>query len=63
MPDPKEYCLIDVGGVARILSIHPQTVRKMVKRGQLPPSIVIGKQSRRWRRCDIIEWAEARFPS
>ena len=39
------------------LCLHPFTVRKMIKLGQLPaPAIATNQKSRWWRRVDIEAW-------
>ncbi len=40
-----ERAMVDEAGLARILGISPRTIRNLVARGEIPPSIIIGKRA------------------
>jgi predicted DNA-binding transcriptional regulator AlpA len=51
--------LLDVPGLAARLKTTPGRVYTMRYRNELPPAIVIGKTSLRWRVSDVERWLEA----
>ena len=45
--------LINLTDAARILQVHPNTVRAWITKGLLPPPVVIHRSCHRYRRADI----------
>ncbi len=56
---PDLPALLDLEGVASYLSIHPDSVRRIVRAGQLP-AYRVGKRSLRFRRSDIADYLSGR---
>jgi len=53
----QEHCLIDVGELAKMMSLSPRTVWRLANCGKLPAPLKIGG-SRRWKRQSIIDFIE-----
>ncbi len=53
----KEF--LSVKDLATRYSIHPKTVERMARHGELPACIRLGKRLRRWRLSDIEEFENA----
>ena len=51
--------LMKIGDVARTFSVHRETVRRWVRRGEFPPPIKVGHFIR-WRVSDIDSFLEKR---
>ena len=51
--------LMKIGDVARTFSVHRETVRRWVRRGEFPPPIKVGHFVR-WRISDIDAFLEKR---
>ncbi len=52
-----ELALMNVKGVAEILSISPRSIWRLVSAGKMPPPLKIGA-SCRWRKNDISQWIQ-----
>jgi len=53
--------LIDIGGLSKLLSMSPSTVRRHVAQGELPqPALRLGPRLIRWRLRDIQAWMDGR---
>jgi len=50
---------LDASGVAKLLSVSVHTVWDWRKNGELPPAYLFGR-SVRWKREEILQWAEER---
>ena len=50
--------LVDVRGLAKMLSISKREIERMAADGRLPPPIRLGKRMVRWRLETIRRWAE-----
>lgn len=48
---------IDLEGLAPYVPYHPQHIRKLVKRGEFPAPVKLGRRTA-FRRRDIREWCE-----
>jgi predicted DNA-binding transcriptional regulator AlpA len=62
-PDDRDDQLIDVEEVARICSVAPPTVYRMVRRGDLPPPIRFNQRLQRWFRSDVLAAIRSRPPA
>lgn len=51
--------LMKIGDVARTFSVHRETVRRWVRRGEFPPPIKVGHFIR-WRVSDIDDFLKKR---
>ena len=51
--------LLDLAGLAEVLSVAPRTVRRWRGSGKLPPAVDVGGLVR-WRREDVDRWLEVR---
>lgn len=51
--------LMKIGDVARTFSVHVETIRRWVRRGEFPPPIKVGHFVR-WRISDIDAFLEKR---
>ena len=49
-----------VKGLVELLSISRTTIWRMVKRGDFPQPICLGKRAKGWRREEIEEWVNSR---
>lgn len=54
--------LLDVQQVSRLLGCSCAGVRRLCDRGQMPPSVRLGKL-RRWRRADLFSWIARGCPA
>lgn len=52
-----DYKLLDAAGVAELLSITTETVRKLHKRGGFAKPIKVGERLR-WREVDVQAWID-----
>ena len=50
----EESILVDIIGIATMLSVSPRTARRVVREPAFPPAVRIRKCVR-WRRCDVID--------
>lgn len=51
--------LLSVRGVARMLAVHPQTIRRMIARAEFPRGVRIGSRLR-WQPATVRRWISAR---
>ena len=49
--------LVDINGIATMLSVSPRTARRVVREPAFPPAVRI-RGCVRWRRCDVIDHVE-----
>ena len=57
-----ELQLIDVHEMSVLLGCNRQNVPNLERRGDIPPSIRLGKgprAPRRWRKADVLAWIES----
>ena len=59
LADPNADEVLSLGEVAQLLRLHPDTVRKMAKRGDIP-TVALGKRSVGVRREAFKQWTLAR---
>jgi len=58
--DTDDRLLIDVREVARLLTVKPRTVWRLVATGRLPPPVRIpGLRATRWRRSEVENWCSS----
>ena len=63
MTNPRHtYRLVGLNEIAKMLSLSPDTIRRLISRGEFPPSATIGQGARRWRHRDIVDWCDAHDP-
>ncbi len=49
--------LIDVGEVARLLSVGQRSLWRWISTGDFPPpDVALGRKFRRWRRETVLRW-------
>ena len=61
-PSATPAALLDVDGVAALLSLGSSTVWRHHAAGRIPAPIRIGR-SVRWRRDELVEWIESGCPA
>ena len=56
-----EEKLMDIHGVATMLSMHPKSVRKLMKEDKyFPNPIVFSERVKRWKYTQVLEWINNR---
>ena len=56
-----EEKLMDIHGVATMLSMHPKSVRKLMKEDTyFPNPIVFSERVKRWKYTEVLEWIDNR---
>ena len=56
-----EEKLMDIHGVATMLSMHPKSVRKLMKEDTyFPNPIVFSERVKRWKYSEILEWIDSK---
>ena len=59
-----EEKLIDLNEVARMMSMHPKSARKIIKKeDNFPDPIVFSERVKRWKYSSIINWIESKDSS
>jgi predicted DNA-binding transcriptional regulator AlpA len=54
-----EEKLIDTNGLAEMMSLHIKTVQQIIRQSEnFPKAIVFGKNARRWKYSEILEWID-----
>ena len=54
-----EEKLMDIHGVAEMMSMHPKSMRKIIKEDQsFPKEIVFSERVKRWKYSEILEWID-----
>tara|TARA_A100001391_G_scaffold23024_1_gene12653 strand:+ start:476 stop:664 length:189 start_codon:yes stop_codon:yes gene_type:complete len=54
-----EEKLIDLNEVARMMSVHPKSARKIIKNDdEFPDPIVFSQRVKRWKYSSVIKWIE-----
>ena len=54
-----EEKLIDLNEVARMMSVHPKSARKIIKNDdEFPDPIVFSQSVKRWKYSSVIKWIE-----
>lgn len=57
-----EEKLMDIHGVATMLSMHPKSVRKLMKEDTyFPNPIVFSERVKRWKYTEVLEWIDNRY--
>jgi len=52
-----EEKLIDLNEVARMMSMHPKSARKIIKKeDNFPDPIVFSERVKRWKYSSVIKW-------
>ena len=55
-----EEKLIDLNEVARMMSVHPKSARKIIKNDdEFPDPIVFSQRVKRWKYSSVIKWIES----
>ena len=56
-----EEKLIDLNEVARMMSMHPKSARKIIKKeDNFPDPIVFSERFKRWKYSSVIKWIESK---
>ena len=56
-----EEKLIDLNEVARMMSMHPKSARKIIKKeDNFPDPIVFSERVKRWKYSSVIKWRESK---
>jgi len=56
-----EEKLMDIHGVAEMMSMHPKSMRKIIKEDQsFPKEIVFSERVKRWKYSEILEWIDSK---
>tara|TARA_R100001440_G_scaffold58459_1_gene78278 strand:- start:21 stop:209 length:189 start_codon:yes stop_codon:yes gene_type:complete len=56
-----EEKLIDLNEVARMMSVHPKSARKIIKKDdEFPDPIVFSQRVKRWKYSSVIKWIESK---
>ena len=56
-----EEKLIDLNEVARMMSMHPKSARKINKKeDNFPDPIVFSERVKRWKYSSVIKWIESK---
>ena len=55
--------LLRIGKVLEITSLSKSVLYEMVREGEFPRPVRIGKRSARWRQGDIEAWLQSRPPA
>lgn len=56
-----EEKLIDLNEVARMMSVHPKSARKIIKNDdEFPDPIVFSQRVKRWKYSSVIKWIESK---
>ena len=56
-----EEKLIDLNEVARVMSMHPKSARKIIKKeDNFPDPIVFSERVKRWKYSSVIKWIESK---
>ena len=54
-----EEKLLDLNEVARMMSVHPKSARKIIKNDdEFPDPIVFSQRVKRWKYSSVIKWIE-----
>src|SRR5262245_11031657 len=51
--------LLNAEELRKVLRVSRRTLEALIARGEVPPHFRLGRQ-RRWRQCDVAQWAEER---
>lgn len=56
-----EEKLIDIHGVAEMMSMHPKSMRKIIREDDhFPQEIVFSPRVKRWKQSDILRWIDVK---
>ncbi|BCK76493.1 hypothetical protein AA0242T_1981 [Acetobacter aceti NRIC 0242] len=57
---PDTSAMLNTETAARRIGVSAMTLRRMLKEGKAPPSIVPGRRKRLWPEAALIEWVRSR---
>ncbi len=56
-----EEKLIDLNEVARMMSMHPKSMRKIIREDKsFPKEIIFSERVKRWKYSDILKWIDSK---
>lgn len=50
--------LLRLDDVCTLLNVSPSTLKRMIKRGEFPPPIIISDRIRAWPRSQLVQYVE-----